>query len=161
MVGTSIHTALGWHGQFERTVRWHNRVMNISEERRQSGDLWEHQDFVNAFFQNCHHLREWLIKSGVVSQHDVDTLVHNHVELQICRDICNGTKHMEINRASVDKDFTIFREYDHFHVPAPDDGPHSMEYLVIRSGQHKYDLFDLVHRCMMIWDDFLRQKQLL
>ncbi len=160
-VGGSMHTALGWRGQFERTARWFARVEKISIERHQTGDLHRHQDFIYAFFQNCYHLREWLVESGVVPQCEMERLFQDHVELQICRDVCNGTKHMQVKRPSIDGDYSIFREYDHFHVDRPDDGPHSMEYLFVLAGSHKYDLFELARKCMAIWEQFLRGKRLL
>src|ERR1041384_6786560 len=109
-IGGSVHTVQGWQGQFERMTRWAKRVETISAERQQKGDLHSQQDYIYAFFQNCYHLRDWLLKSRVVAKTDLDDLFRQHVELQICRDVCNGTKHMEIDRASVDAHFSIYRE---------------------------------------------------
>ncbi|MFX1590486.1 MAG: hypothetical protein ACFFC1_20320, partial [Promethearchaeota archaeon] len=109
MTGGSIHTSLGWIGQFERITRWLQRMKQIKIDREFDGDLQQHQDYIYSFFQNCYHLREWLLKSGVVKQIEIEKLFHNNIELKICRDICNGTKHMEINQPSIDKDISIYR----------------------------------------------------
>ncbi len=115
-------------------------------------------DFLYAFFQNCHYLRDWLIKADAVPREKLNEFYQANRELQICRDICNGTKHFDVTNPSVDPEFAIGREY----VPAnwPGKRPHVNETWFIIAGGHKYDLFELAHRCMRLWEAFLAENSL-
>jgi hypothetical protein len=61
----------------------------------------EFQDMMWAFFQNCWHLKDWVKndplasdtqKKGVIDQAQASST------LGICRDLCNGTKHLGLDR---------------------------------------------------------------
>jgi hypothetical protein len=157
----SSHNYRGWRTHFARTQRWHARLQKVRAECGRVGIRQDLEDYIYAFFQSCFHLREWLAKSGAVSKSELERLFASHPELQLCRDICNGTKHMTIDSPSVDADFYTFREYDYFHVPSPSDGPHSMERFMVRAAGQKQDTFELADRCMEIWRKFLDRHGLL
>jgi hypothetical protein len=102
-------------------------------------------DYAFALFQNCYHLREWFQKTAKANPEALDSVYKRSRELQVCRDICNGTKHLTLRDASVDAEFSICREYDPSH-------PAKCR-LVIIAGE-KYDLLDLASRCVATLDDF-------
>lgn len=151
----SSHNFDGWRTQFARTRRWHARLQKVQTDSVKFGIRQDFEDHIYAFYQNCCHLREWLSKSGAVPEADIAQLVAAHEELQLCRDVCNGTKHMVISRPSVDADFYTFREYDYLHIPSPSDGPHSTERFNMRAAGRKHDMFELADSCMEIWTEFL------
>jgi hypothetical protein len=151
----SSHNFEGWRTQFSRTCRWQARVQEIRAECGRVGVRQDFEDYLYSFFQNCFHLREWLSKSGAVSDSELKRLFASHTELQLCRDICNGTKHMTISKPSIDADFYTFREYDWFHIPSPADTPYAAENFMIRAAGRKQDMFELADRCMEIWHEFL------
>ena len=140
-IGWSIHKNDGWRGQLERMRRWQIRVVQAANVG--SPDL---EDFIFVFFQNCYHLREWLEKTANVERKDLDALFAQTFDLRLCRDICNGTKHLTLNNASVDAAFSIGREYD----PS---SPSGHRFFIIANG--KYDLLDLTSRCLRAWDEFI------
>ena len=103
------------------------------------------EDFAFVFFQTCCHLREWLHKTSDIPKADVDELFTRTHELRLCRDICNGTKHLTLRNASVDAGFSIGREYD----PSSASG-----YRLFLIADDKYELLALATRCVEIIDDF-------
>ena len=158
---SSRYKVLGWRGQLDRAQRWHERVLHISQQHT-SDDLFDVDkdfDYIFAFFQSCYHLRDWLRYSGEVSQQDLDDLFRSSVELKLCQDLCNGSKHYELTRARVDSEFSLVREY----VPSEwtENRPHTNENWFIISGQYKYDLFELASICMEAWQQFLSAKGLI
>lgn len=154
----SRHKSHGWKGQYDRTHRWHDRVTRIGTRQTQSADTEAEHDTLYAFFQNCYHLRDWLLNSGAVQQRDLEDFFRIHVELRVCQDICNGTKHLGLDRPKVDGEFSIGREY--VDPSDPRDRPHLNEtWFVIAAGE-KYDLFDLAGRCMQLWDEFVHRHAL-
>jgi hypothetical protein len=139
-IGWSIHKNGGWRGQLARIHRWHERLHLAAV--RGSQDL---EDFAFTFFQNCYYLREWLQKTCSMSKSEIDTLFTSSKELELCRDICNGTKHLTIDRPSIDADFSIGREYD----PNEKSG-----YRLLWIADGKYDVLELASRCVSILDQF-------
>lgn len=156
----SRHKSGGWRAQYARVARWHNRVTKIgrAKSRANDNDMEAEHDFVYAFFQTCYHLRDWLQHSGAVERAKLDDFFRDNKEMQVCRDICIGTKHLRVDKPSVDSSFNIGREY----VPAewPGDRPHINERWFIIAGDTKYDIFELADRCMELWKQFLKQHRL-
>ena len=139
-IGWSIHKNDGWRGQLERVHRWHDRMTHSAKIG--SRDL---EDFAFVFFQNCYHLREWLLKTSIFPRSDVAELFSQTKELRLCRDICNGTKHLTIKHPSIDADFSIGREYDPWSVS---------RYRLFLIADDKYDILELAARCVKILDEF-------
>ena len=139
-IGWSLHKNDGWRGQLLRVHRWHRRVIEAANDG--SPDL---ADFTSALFQNCYHLREWFQKTAKTNHGALNLIFKQSRELQVCRDICNGTKHFTLKHPSVDGAFSICWEYDPAQV--------GKRRLVIIAGE-KYDLLDLAFRCVAALDEF-------
>jgi len=144
-IGWSTHRNDGWRGQFDRTSRWYERA-----RRAAAAGTPELEDFVFAFFQNCYHLREWMLQTGEASHRELADFFAQHAELRLCRDICNGTKHLNLDSASVDANFSIGREY------APSEPGHARLFVIANA---KYDLLDLATRCMELWRQFAERPR--
>ena len=150
---SSRHRNRGWLSQYERTHRWFERVARIGTRQTQSADTEHEHDTLVAFFHNCYHLRDWLLNDKAVAQKDLEDLFKSHIELRVCQDICNGTKHLDLDHPKVDGSFSIGREY--VDLDDTRDRPHLTETWFIVAGSEKYDLFELAAACMRIWDTFV------
>jgi hypothetical protein len=157
-LGVSVHKKDGWRGQFECVRRWHELMQHIGTQRK-VGDTQQDHDFVYAFFQNCYHLRDWLLNTRAVPQKALNELFSHNESLKVCRDICNGTKHWRIDRPSVDVAFSIGREY----VPTnwPGNRPQLNASWFVVCGSTKYDIFELADKCVLLWESFLRTNNLI
>ncbi|WP_230461039.1 hypothetical protein [Burkholderia ubonensis] len=145
----TLQEAEGWHGQYQRMLRWHDRVCAIDAERSSAEQL----DFLIAFFVACFHLRDWLKDAGVDAER-LNASFRANVELRVCRDIANGFKHSRLDREPFDDPvFSIVREY----VPAgwPSNAQHTNARWLVVAGDSKLDLVELAGRCVSIWDGFL------
>lgn len=138
----SMHKRGGWLGQYERMLRWHERL--VTAFNAGSPDI---EDFSYAFFQNCYHLRDWMRHSGGASPQDLDALFSGSLELQLCRDLCNGTKHLKLTSASVDAMFSTAREYS---PPAPTGWRP-----IVLADTTKHDLLGLASKCVDAWRTFI------
>jgi hypothetical protein len=140
----------GWTGQFERLRRWHGRLQDLRPERSTNltqADL----DLVYAFFQTAYHLRDWILNDGAASREELDDLMRGSLALKVCRDLCIGSKHLVIQKASVDQNASVVREY----VPPPVSNPEassSSRVVVIAHGKH--ELWSLVDGCMTAWEQW-------
>jgi hypothetical protein len=95
---TTIQTVsgnVGYRHQLDRVRRFLDRV-----DGPQANDV-EFQDMMWAFFQNCWHLKDWVENDALASEAQKTAVIdHAHASalLGICRELCNGTKHLGLGR---------------------------------------------------------------
>lgn len=147
----SIHKYRGWNGQYNRMLRWFDKFKKTNPANFENPQIDDQHDMVYACFQNIFYMKDWLHFDAAISKEDLNEFVNRNLELQICRDICNGTKHLDLTNASVDDDFTIIREYNHFYKVLEQDEYH----LIILTGGHKFELKDLAWKCINLWNEFI------
>jgi len=101
----------GWEVQLRRVERWHQRAMRIlNPHEGLAGE--EAIDFLYAFFQSAYHMRDWLQNSGAASKASLDALMSANHSLQLCRDVCNGSKHFALDpKRSKTDHIGLMREY--------------------------------------------------
>lgn len=144
----SAHKVGGWTAQADRVWRWHERLANSCANAASSPE--ERIDFLLAFCQNCYALRDRVEKDGAASKDELDTLMQNSLSLRVCRDIANGSKHLKVDRPSVDPNFSIGREYCGAEMP---------ERWFVIVGDDLVDSLALANQCVDSWRIFLRNKR--
>lgn len=155
-IGSSLHTIFGWRGQYERVIRWHQRVVEYPPTDASSAEANEYLDYLLAFFMNCYSFRDWFINSHDLTPmqiQDFKTLFQENIYLQLCRDICNGTKHLNYKKPSLDASPSIVRNF----VPDPYFGEHAYpgKLLLIHADGQVYNLSELATSCVNALRDFL------
>lgn len=136
----------GWPGQYRRMLRWYDRLRGaLSGE-----DANEIFDFIYAFFQNCYHLKDWLVSDGVATNAEVKALFDSSTELKLCRDLCNSTKHLQYNSPNIESKPRIWREWDALSKTSYG------WYLYV---DERRSVTERATKCVAIWDDFLNEKQ--
>lgn len=80
---------IGWESQFMRVSRYLKRHLEADEPN----DI---QDFLFAFYQNAHHLRDW--SPGGKTQAEIDSFLNSNLATRVCRDVANMTKHENLTR---------------------------------------------------------------
>lgn len=87
--------------QFNRVRRYYARFKEINDGIEPSQSIEAYSDDIHAFFLNCHHLKDWLKNDSAYTSHS-NREVEEHVAcsqaLLICADICNGSKHLTLDR---------------------------------------------------------------
>ena len=147
----SWHKSQGWEGQLLRVQRWLDRLTKIQ-------DIDEAEDFLYSYFQNCYHLRDWLLSESVVPQIDIEQLFAKYPELRISGDICNATKHLRLDSPKQPREFSMAREY--CGPSGGRFGATKSETFVILSDGIKYEAFDLAQRTLTIWLSFLHEHKI-
>lgn len=146
MLPWSWHKSPGYRGQFARLERWYSRA-------KQARDTRDIEDYLYAFFQGCHHLCEWLPEAEFPPDR-VRRFVESNVEMQVCRDLANVTKHRELNRPPATKaEPAIARVY----VADGRGWFGSDAALVVLTdvSDRPFDLLELAWRCLTLWREFL------
>jgi len=154
-IGLTLQQVEGWRGQLARVTRWRQRVVTAATGEPSADEI----DFLLAFFESAYHLRDWLVETGAVSNVEVDGYVASHIELQLCRDIANGFKHHSLRRPSIDAEFAIVNQY----VPPNERGRRyrlpNGEWTILANGT-QFGLVDLSERVLLLWNQFLVQRNL-
>ena len=91
-----------WQEQLERVERFLRRI----EDGDQDGT--DYEDFLWSFFQNCWHLKDWIMNDPAVpeaTQNLVRERIHRNVKstsetLAICADLANRSKHLTLDKFS-------------------------------------------------------------
>jgi hypothetical protein len=146
MLPWSWHKSPGYVGQFERLERWYMRA-------RQAKEMSEAEDYLYAFFQGCNHLREWLPEQEFPEQ-IVREFLAAHIQLKVCRDLANLTKHRELkDKPSTRAEPSIAR----IHVANGRGwfGGDSALVALTDISDRPYDLLELADRCLTLWSEFL------
>lgn len=145
--------------QFRRVKRWYERFKKIDQGIPHNRSSESYQDEVYTFFQNCHHLKDWIKNDDAVSTHTkekVEDFIGQEDCLKLCADICNGTKHLKLNRERSRK--------------SPEFG--SRRYVLALGGKEPViqvkwsittktgiiDAFQLASECLQKWEEFLKEN---
>jgi hypothetical protein len=147
-VPLSVHTSNGWYGQLERMERFKNRAQNTTNED-------DSLDFSFAFFQACYHLRDWIpmfekIPNQVWNK-KWSNFMNKYPVMKYCRDLCNITKHMTINNASITTNVVITRDFI-------EDGSELGEFKgwTLHIDNKELDFFELMNECESAWKNFIK-----
>ena len=153
-----------WREQYDRMQRWSRRLW-LSVEHLVGGSDQGLVDAFYAFAQTCYHLVDWLENDH--SQHirraRADEFVDSRLLLAYCRDICNGSKHAQLQAKRVE--VTMRKTINSFSVE--DESGHSHEQVVeqpelfVPWGDQFIDAESFAKQCTEEWDRFLRVEGLL
>jgi hypothetical protein len=135
-----MENIFGWRSQYDRMKRWSGKLSVVEDL-----DDQERLDLCLAFFLNCYALRDWFIKSGAFDAGTLDKLIAASESMRICRDVCNRSKHLRLERRpSTEVDFSIVREYT----------PRGNIFSVLFLGR-KRQLSDVADACTRFWEEFV------
>jgi hypothetical protein len=182
-----------WPEQWARLGRWFERFREIDcgTEHRRPGEYYV--DDVHAFFMNCLHLKDWLTNdpSSGLTKADLKPLTTRSTSLQLCADLANGVKHLDLKReywvahdthvgrhlVEVDDHATapehaivresspegevIWKRSSEAKPPPPPPPPTIAIKFDVEAGGRTYDAFHVASDCMGEWRDYLRDKGLL
>jgi len=83
--------------QLQRVRRYYDRLKQLNDGTEQAMTSDAYLDDFYAFFQNCHHLKDWLKKDPAFTKHtdeEIEEYVTTTQPLAIGADICNASKHL-------------------------------------------------------------------
>jgi hypothetical protein len=90
-----VQTWIGLAGYLDQVERA-RRFLKRAEDIEGFADA-EFQDLMWAFFQNCWHIKDWVLNDERVPQATrsaIAVMALNSIPLKVCEQLCNGTKHL-------------------------------------------------------------------
>jgi hypothetical protein len=128
-------------------LRYRDRILAHNTETAHDNQVL--MDDIYAFCIICLALRDWLEREKAATKDDLRVFFERSVPLQVCRDIANGVKHLELDRNPSTSGFSIGRQYK----AAP--------FVVFESRDGRQDLVELpelVKSCVTDWQGFLKAR---
>jgi hypothetical protein len=142
--------------QIDRAKRWYGRFQEITDGRKHDRSVEFARDEVFAFFQNCYHVKDWIIEDKAMTIEDrkrvVEQFITESESLCLCADLCNATKHLVLKTTRSHDSPEIARAHYGLNVSA---GVLKVRF-EISTDSGSIDAFDLATRCLSEWDRFFK-----
>lgn len=116
------------------------------------------EDDLISFFMHCYHIRDWIIhlnRNGLTAK-DVDEFINSYLELKICADFCNGSKHFKLSRGTrTDHQPQLAsRNFEgwHFASLSGETKPNieKANFTILANGK-THDALELAEKCYSLW----------
>lgn len=147
--------------QLKRAERYLARIRAIyAGAFAQSHDRGDYEDDLLSFFMHCYHIRDWIIRLNRVglTARDVDNFINANRCLQLCADLCNGTKHCKLDRAarSGSQPHVSGKTYEASTWLTDSGGGEVLQakYVIVTSNG-SVDALQLAEDCMECWSKFV------
>jgi hypothetical protein len=145
--------------QCERMMRHYRRLELINKGVKlhpgESGD--DYEDACYGFFQNCYHLKDWLINDPNFTRktaRQIEDYINATPSLSICADICNGTKHLKLLEPRSGSPPRLGDRHITVYEGGPLDECISIAFIVEHAGLKK-EAFALATECVQPWETFM------
>ncbi|MBA7587703.1 hypothetical protein ES708_29737 [subsurface metagenome] len=150
--------------QFERVKRYLNKIED------QDRDSTAYDDDLWSFFQNCHHLKDWIKNDPDVADEvkgekgtRIEEFVGSNRGLRICADLANRSKHSELTRSSrVDAKVTSRNTTIYVPTAGSDSvGTTTCEHTITLGDGSKRIALDVARKAVKAWESFLSENKLI
>jgi hypothetical protein len=141
--------------QIARTQRCYYRWKCIDEGRVHDMESENYRDEMVAFFQNCYHIKDWLINasSGQFPKEKVEAFIDENPELQLCADLCNASKHFKLDRPRSTQEPKTGPQKIHLLLGSSQ--PQISVRYTIETISGPKDAFMLAGKCLELWRSFI------
>ena len=146
--------------QYQRLIRWRDRLKPIAEGRESPISAEYYRDDLYAFFLNCYHLKDWIkYDPDVPHLKDlVEPYINESESLKICADLCNGLKHLSLDRGSRSKQEPSFDPRTYRRIEGGSTAPNAGVGILVVTKTGFHDAFRLAEQCLTDWVFFLIQN---
>jgi hypothetical protein len=142
--------------QLERVKRYLGRFQKINDGQIHDQISQFYDDDIYAFFQNCYHLKDWIKNDSVCENwSEVEDLITNNTDLNICADLCNSLKHLTLtsHRSTENPSFGV----THVNLNIKDNVEIAITY-TISTSSGEVDAFELAKRCVSAWEQYINDN---
>jgi len=143
--------------QFERIKRWHKELEKgyLGSKKNYLDDDIYYEDLLYTFFQNCFHLKDWLLSSKITTKQDINFFIESHEDMKICRDLCNSSKHLVLKNPSIDKNIKVEAKEIRLSMDLNTNESQISNTYIIRADGNIHHAFDVATKCLSLWKSFL------
>lgn len=156
---------MSYQDQLERARRWLKRLEDASSHPNDMNDPLptekheEYQDYLYAFFQNCWHLKDWILNDTgapgglqkAVRKVDKQGSI---VSLMLCAGVANGSKHLRQARDPKRRAKTV-GEIE-VEIDPKGNSQTTYTYKVNDDSGNSYEALELARQSLKEWETIIR-----
>jgi hypothetical protein len=152
-----------WEDQLARVRRYHERFKAIRGGKApnyESVDYWI--DDIHTFFVHCFHVFDHIKNDPNYTKSNKSKLSEalSKPEMQLCSDICNGTKHLVRNVAPASGAQPQFTKKVYYANISQGLGGGEKATggltVYVQHGADMLDAFDVATNALKVWEDFVK-----
>ena len=152
-----------WDDQYARMLRVRDMLVKAGTRDWDFGSA-QARDALYHFFQDAYHLKDWIKaeRPNGVTPADVEALfdsdpTKSEIEMRLCADLCNRTKHAELTKVirTGDAQTQFASQSVRVHV-----GAGVAHRWTIGSNDKTYDVAMVVEKIVATWDKWLAAEGL-
>ena len=158
---------MSYQDQLERARRWLKRLEDASSHANDINDPLptekheEYEDYLYAFFQNCWHLKDWILNdtgAPTALQEAVRKVKKQGatVTLMLCAGVANGSKHLRQARDPRRRAKTV-GEIE-VEIDPEGNSQTTYTYKVIDDYGNSYEAIELARQALEEWEMILRKS---
>lgn len=148
------HMSAKWEQQLQRTKRYLQKFRQVNDGRPHDQHASNYDDVVITFFQHCYHVKDWIKNDPACgSWSSVESFINATLELAICADICNATKHLTLKTQRSGSTPQITGS--HLQLNIGGEIPAISIKYEIDASDGPMDAFELAEKCVAAWDQFV------
>lgn len=138
--------------------RWYERIKRIGERIPNEPRLPNYLDEVYAFFQNCHHLKDWIMNDDAIiplPRDRIEEFINKNECMCLCADLCNGSKHLKLTKRPRSNKSPVLQG---MKVSMKRGQPKPIVEVTIRTETGTIDAFELASHCIQKWERFIKKN---
>jgi hypothetical protein len=163
---TKTGEGMSYQDQLARVHRWLKRLEDASSHRNDINNpvptekYEEYEDFLYAFFQNCWHLKDWIL-SDAGAPRELQEAVRkmdkqgNIVPLMLCSGVANGSKHLRPMRDPKRRARTVGEIL--IDIDPKGDSQTFYTYKVVDDNGKSHEAFALAQQALEAWEKIIRE----
>lgn len=155
---------VNWSNYFLMLKRWYYRLRDyvlLSEDDCFIGKSKMEDDYFWTSIILCYHLKDWLISCKVAEKKEIENYINENESLSICADICNSSKHGQLNKAGHCRtnDYETRIANLSFEAEYKNKKGFIPMTFIFNNGK-MIDAYDLLDNSMQAWGKFIVSKNL-
>jgi|SRR3989338_57982 len=142
--------------QYHRMKRWYKRIKNPGPDSEFLDDIG------SAFFMTCFHLKDWISNDDsldIKKRKKVEKFVNDSPLLEICRSICDNSKHLKCANPKVIDNLKVKKMSTVHNLWGPG-ASYATVHGFIEIGEDAYEISSLAKMCIEEWDRYFVENSI-
>ncbi len=151
-----------WKVYWMTISRYSERIMDLKNNKK-TFTSYDYDDIM-SFFIHAFHLKDWILNEHEDLKKEIYSFINDNIEIQFCRDLCNGWKHKLLKDSSLSKDIRFFQGYNYGLIEKLQnkeiqENPNRLYFLFnVNEDLVKIDSFELIEKVHNLWVKFLQDN---
>ncbi len=158
---------MSYQDQLERTRRWLKRLEHASSHPNDINDPIpaekheEYEDYLYAFFQNCWHVKDWILNDTVAPRGLKESVRKLDKQgaiapLMLCAGVANGSKHLSQSRDAKRRAKTVGEiEVD---IDTQGNSQTTYTYKVVDDRGNSHEAIEVARQALQEWETTIRNN---